>query len=100
MFDAAGKIWGKIQEFMKRIGDLEDDSDESKKEIAHLRRELAIMQKEHAHNDKILAHVSTTTAHLEQRVKRLESEKHSEATKAGIWKSKAQKAAKRPSKQQ
>jgi hypothetical protein len=71
---------------MKRISDLEDDTDETKKEVAHLRREIGFMQ--HLHSDKIQGHLSTTVAHLEQRVKRLEKEKHGLAISAGKAKAK------------
>ena len=83
------KIWTKVQEFVKRIGDLEDDTHETKKEVGHLRKELQILTKSIEHNDKVLAHTGQIAANLEARIKKLESEKRGLAIKAGKAKAKA-----------
>jgi chromosome segregation ATPase len=88
MLDAAKKIWDKIQEFMKRIGDLEDGSEETKKEVDQLKREVRVLSKELDHTDKIQEHQGRTIAGLEQRIKKLESEKHGLAVSAGKAKAK------------
>jgi len=91
MLESAKWVASKIQEFIKRIGDLEDDSEETKKEVKHLRKEMEILTKGMAHTDKVNAHQGKTIADLEQRVKRLESKNHSLATTAGIAKKKIEK---------
>ena|ERR1700682_1726837 len=83
-----GTVWKKVQEFIKRIGDLEDGNDENKKDVAQLKREMAIQSKELGHSDKIQAHQGKAIADLEVRIKKLESEKHGLAIKAGRAKAK------------
>ena len=92
MLDTAGKIWGKIQEFMKRISDLEDDSDETKKEVSHLRKEIEILAKGMTHSEKIQAYQGKAMVDLEVRIKKLESEKRGLAISAGKAKAKAARA--------
>jgi chromosome segregation ATPase len=86
MLETARWVSGKIQEFIKRIGDLEDDTEETKKEVAHLRRELELLHKGMNHSEKIQAHQGQAMVDLEQRIKKLERDKHSLATTAGIAK--------------
>ena len=74
-----------------RIDKLEDDSDETKKELEHVRRELQFMQKEMNRNDKIQRHQGHAMVEMEQRIKKLESEKRGKAISAGKAKAKLAK---------
>jgi septal ring factor EnvC (AmiA/AmiB activator) len=91
MLDTAGKVWSKIQEFMKRINQLEDDSEDTKKEVNQLRREIAIIHKELDHGEKIATHQGKTIAEMERRIAKLERDKKGLAISAGIAKSKVEK---------
>ena len=77
------KVWSKVQDFIKRIGDLEDDTKGTKKEVDHLRRELHILNKDVDHNEKIQDHHGQKLAELEARIKKIESEKHGAKVSAG-----------------
>lgn len=83
MLDTAGKIWSKLQEFIKDISDLKAHDNETDKELTHLQRELAILAKDAEHHAKIQTHQGGELASLQQRVKKLESEKHGLAVKLG-----------------
>jgi hypothetical protein len=89
MLDMAGKVWARVQEFMKKVDDLDRKQQRTDREVAHVRQELDLIQKEMKHVDKIEAHHAREIAALEQRVKKLESEKHGLAVKAGKAKAKA-----------
>ena len=88
MLDAAGKIWAKIQEFIKDIGDLKSHDKETDKELQHLQREMTILAKDAEHHAKIQTHQGVEIAALQQRMKKLESEKHGLAVKLGRQKAK------------
>jgi hypothetical protein len=83
MLDTAGKIWSKIQEFVKDIGDLKAHDKETDKELTHLKREVAILAKDAEHHAKIQSHQGHELPALQARVKKLESEKHGLAIKLG-----------------
>lgn len=83
MLDAAGKIWSKIQDFIKDIGDLKAHDKETDKELSHLQREIAILAKDAEHHAKIQTHQGGELAALQERVRKLESEKHGLAVKLG-----------------
>jgi chromosome segregation ATPase len=91
MLDTAGKIWWKFQEFLKRLNDLEDDTEEAKKEVGYLRKDLELLQKGTKLGETIQAHQSLKITALEARIKKLESEKHGLAISAGKAKAKAAK---------
>lgn len=91
MLDAAGRAWAKVNEFVKRVTDLEGESDETKAEVVHLKRDIALIHKEMNHSDKIQAHQGKTIVELEQRIKKLESEKRSKSISAGIAKKQVEK---------
>jgi hypothetical protein len=59
--------------------------------VAQLKREMAVLSKELGHNDKIQEHQGKAIADLEVRIKKLESEKHGLAIKAGKAKAKVAK---------
>ena len=82
-------VWKKINEFMKRISTLEDDSEETQREVAHLRKDLEILNKGLNHTDKIQGHLSITITGLEARVKELEKRNRGLAISAGKAKAKA-----------
>jgi chromosome segregation ATPase len=83
MLDAAGKIWSKIQEFVKDISELKAHNKETDKEIAHLKREVEILAKDVEHHAKIQTNQGGELAAFEARVKKLESEKHGLSAKLG-----------------
>ena len=83
MLDTAGKIWSKIQEFINDISDLKAHDKETDKELSHLQREFAILAKDAEHHAKIQTHQGVELAALQERVKKLESEKHGLAVKLG-----------------
>jgi len=93
MLDTAGKIWSKIQEFMRDISELKAHDKETDKELIHLQREVEILAKDAQHHSKIQNHQGVELATLQVRVKKLEREKHSLATKLGIQKSLNERAA-------
>ena len=88
MLDTAGKIWSKIQEFIKDISELKAHDKETDKELAHLQREIEILAKDAEHHAKIQTYQGTEMALLQERVKKLESEKHGLAVKLGKQKAK------------
>lgn len=85
------KIWSKVLEFVKRVGDLEGETDLNKKAIEHLRKELQIVGKELDHNDKVQAHFAQKLAECDARIKKLEGEKRGKSISAGIAKKKLEK---------
>ena len=89
------KLWSKVQEFIGRVDNLEDDNDETKKELAHLKREVELLRKEAAHDQKVSAKVQEQqglkVVELEQRLAKVEREKHGKAISAGIAKSQLEK---------
>jgi hypothetical protein len=83
MLDTAGKIWSKIQEFIKDISELKSHDKETDKELSHLQREFAILAKDAEHHAKIQTHQGAELTALQERVRKLESEKHGLAVKLG-----------------
>jgi chromosome segregation ATPase len=88
MLEGIAVAWAKVQEFMKRLGALEEDSKETRVDVDQLKRELALLQKELTHNGKIQDHHAQLIGDLQARIKKLESEKHGALIAAG--KAKAQ----------
>ena len=86
-----GTVWKRVQEFIQRIADLEDDGKETKGDVKHLKKEIELMRREMQHDGKIQAYHGQKIGELEQRIKKLETEKHSKATSAGIAKRKVKK---------
>ncbi len=82
------KIWSKVQEFVKRVGDLEDNGKETDKEVSHLKKELDLLAKGLNHSEKIQNHQGAAIAALEARIKKLESDKKGLAISAGKAKAK------------
>lgn len=91
VLDTAGKVWAKIQEFIGRIDALEDGKKEHDGELKHLSKELELMRREMNHDEKVRTHLAQKVAEFEQRIKKLESEKHGAKVSAGIAKKKIEK---------
>lgn len=83
MLDTATKIWSKLQEFVRELGELKAHDKKTDREIGHLRREFQILARDVQHHSKIQDHQGVELATLQARVKKLESEKHGLATKLG-----------------
>ena len=90
MLQSAKWVADKIQEFVKRIGDLEDDGKDTRDEVKHLKRELEQLRRETERESGITAKIQDFQGHkiaeLEQRVKKVESERHGAKVSAGIAK--------------
>jgi septal ring factor EnvC (AmiA/AmiB activator) len=82
------ELWKTVQDFLKRIDDVEDESEETKKEVRDLRRNIETMARELRTTQKVQDHQSKEIVDLEARIKKLESEKHGLAIKAGKAKAK------------
>ena len=107
MFDAANTALKKIQEFIKRIGDVEKDNEKQDRrlekaegEITNLKGTLAVMHKELAHTGKVQDHQAEVMHGLEDRISALEtankilkSEKHGMAIQRGKEKAAKEKLA-------
>lgn len=90
MIQSAKWIADKIQDFVKRIGDLEDDGKETKDDVKHLKWELDQLKKHTERESGITAKIQDYQGHkiaeLEQRLKKVESERHGAKISAGIAK--------------
>jgi predicted RNase H-like nuclease (RuvC/YqgF family) len=91
MLDVPAKIWKSVQEFMGRVNNLEDVSEETQKELAHLRKDFDIMQKDIRHGEKIQAYQGAKIQEMAERIKKLESENRGAKISAGIAKAKVEK---------
>ena len=68
-----GTVWKRVQEFIQRIADLEDDGKETKGDVKHLKKEIELMRREMQHDGKIQAYHGQKIGELEQRIKKLET---------------------------
>jgi predicted RNase H-like nuclease (RuvC/YqgF family) len=91
MLDVPAKVCSKIQEFMGRVTDLEDESEETKKELAHLRKEFEILQKNMKFGEKIQAHQAAEIEKLAAGIKKLGSENRGAKISAGMAKAEVKK---------
>lgn len=90
MLQSAKWVAEKIQDFVKRIGDLEETGKETKDDVKHLKRELEQLRRETERESGITAKIQDFQGHkileLEQRVKKVESERHGAKISAGLAK--------------
>jgi predicted nucleic acid-binding Zn-ribbon protein len=95
MLDAAARLWAKINEFMKRIVDLEEGNEETQKDVKRIKQDIETLtrrlqcdEKVQAHQGKeIVAHEQEIAA-LELRVGELEKKNRGLAISAGMAKAK------------
>ena len=91
MFDTAGTIWQKIQEFMKDIRTLKANDAETEKELVQFKREFDLVHREFNTIEKVQNAQGRELETLKDRVKKLESEKHGLAVKLGKEKKKTER---------
>jgi septal ring factor EnvC (AmiA/AmiB activator) len=93
MFETVAKFAAKIPEFLKRLADLEDDTEDTRRHVDLLRKELDVVHRNLQLHKKISDYQGKEIADFESRIAKLESEKRSLAIKAGIAKAKAARLA-------
>jgi septal ring factor EnvC (AmiA/AmiB activator) len=93
MFETVAKFAAKIPEFLKRLADLEDDTEDTKRHVDLLRKDLDVVHKNLQLHKKISDYQSKEIADFESRIAKLESQKRSLAIKAGMARAKAAKLA-------
>jgi predicted RNase H-like nuclease (RuvC/YqgF family) len=95
VIQSAKWIADKIQDFVKRIGDLEDDGKETRDDVKHLKWELDQLKKQTERESGITAKIQDYQGQkieqLEQRLASVERERHGARVSAGIAKSKPDK---------
>jgi phage shock protein A len=93
MFETVAKFAAKIPEFLKRLADLEDNTEDTRRHVDLLRKDLDVVHKNLQLHKKISDYQSKEIADFENRIAKLESQKRSLAIKAGMAKAKAAKLA-------
>jgi predicted nucleic acid-binding Zn-ribbon protein len=106
MLDAATKVLSKINEFLKRIVDLEEGNQETRKDVKRLKEDIESLTRRvqcgekvqaqqgreiAAHDKEIISHEEEIAA-LESRVAELEKKNRGLAISAGMAKAKARAA--------